>query len=104
LKASASPLEQAEIEQQRKRLLTEGKSFVYQSPAVDPTLVDAARSHGFEVRAIFIVKEHPDLNAARIFSRASRGGLFGPVAGSSPTPPTQGPLPERGNRARVIGV
>lgn len=80
LKASVSPLEQAEIEQQRKRLLKEAKSFVYQSLAVDPKLVDIARSSGFEVRAIFIATEHPDLNTARVLSRASRGGLFGPVA------------------------
>jgi predicted ABC-type ATPase len=80
LKASLSPLEQAEIEQQRKRLLKEGKSFVYQSPVVDLKLVNVARSSGFEVRAIFIATEHPDLNTARVLSRASRGGLFGPVA------------------------
>ena len=80
LKASASPLEQGEIEQQRKRLVSEGKSFVYQSSTVDLTLVDAAQSHDFEVRAIFIATEHPDLNTARILSRASRGGLFGPLA------------------------
>lgn len=80
LKASASPLEQAEIEQQRKRLLTERKSFVYQSPAADLKLVYAARFSGFEVRAVFIATEHPDLNTARILSRVSRGGLFGPVA------------------------
>lgn len=80
LKTSASPLEQAEVEQQRKRLLTDGKSFVYQNPAVDLKLVDAARSFGFEVRAIFIATEHPDLNTARVLSRVSRGGLFGPVA------------------------
>ena len=80
LKASLSPLEQAEIEQQRKHLLKEAKSFVYQSPAVDLKLVDVARSAGFEVRAIFMATEHPDLNTARVLSRASRGGLFGPVA------------------------
>lgn len=80
LKTSLSPLEQAEIEQQRKRLLKEAKSFVYQSPAVDLKLVDVARSSGFEVRVIFIATEHPDLNTARVLSRASRGGLFGPVA------------------------
>jgi predicted ABC-type ATPase len=43
-------------------------------------LLKEARSHGFDVKAIFIGTEHPDLNIARIFIRVSRGALFGPIA------------------------
>jgi predicted ABC-type ATPase len=80
LKASASPMEQAQSEQQRIRLLREGTSFVFQSSTGELKLVHEARSHDFAVRAIFIGTEHPNLNTARILSRVSRGGLFGPIA------------------------
>jgi hypothetical protein len=43
-------------------------------------LLAKARSHGFEVKAIFVGTEHPDLNIAWILSRVSRGGLFAPIA------------------------
>jgi predicted ABC-type ATPase len=80
LKSSPSPLEQAEVEQQRKELLNSPKSFVFQSSIVDIGLLKEARSLGFEVKVIFLGTEHPDLNIARILSRVSRGGLFGPIA------------------------
>jgi len=80
LKSSPSPLEQGEIEQQRKELLNSHKSFVFQNSVVDFDFLKEARSHGFEVKVIFVGTEHPDLNIARIFSRVSRGGLFGPIA------------------------
>lgn len=79
-KSSLSPLEQVEMERQRKELLNSHKSFVFQSSIVDMGLLKEARSHGFEVKAIFIGTEHPDLNIARILSRVSRGGLFAPIA------------------------
>lgn len=80
LKSSPSPLEQAEMQRQRKELLKSHNSFVFQSPVVDMDLLKEASSHGFEVKAIFIGTEHPDLNIARILSRVSRGGLFAPIA------------------------
>lgn len=80
LKSSPSPLEQAEVERQRRELLNSQKSFVFHNSVVDMGLLKEAKSHGFEVKAIFIGTEHPDLNIARIVSRVSRGGLFGPIA------------------------
>jgi predicted ABC-type ATPase len=80
LRWSSSPLEQAEVEHQRRELLKTRKSFVFQSSVVDVDLVEKARSHGFDIKVIFIGTEHPDLNIARILSRVSRGGLFGPIA------------------------
>lgn len=43
-------------------------------------LLEKARTEGFDVKVVFIGTEHPDLNIARILSRVSRGGLFGPIA------------------------
>jgi predicted ABC-type ATPase len=80
LKSSPSPVEQAEVERQRRELLNSHTSFVFQSSVVDMGLLKEARSHGFEVKAIFIGTEHPHLNTARILSRVSCGGLFGPIA------------------------
>lgn len=80
LKSSPSPLEQPEVERQRKELLNSRTSFAFQSSVVDMGLLKEAGSHGFEVKAIFVGTEHPDLNIARILSRVSRGGLFGPIA------------------------
>src|SRR5262250_519089 len=80
LKSSPSPLEQGAMERQRKELLNSQKSFVFQSSVLDMGLLKEARSHGFEIKAIFVGTEHPDLNIARILSRVSRGGLFGPIA------------------------
>ena len=80
LKLSSSPLEQAELEWQRGDLLKARRSFVFQSSVVDMDLLNSARSHGFEIKVIFIGTEHPDLNIARILFRVSRGGLFGPIA------------------------
>jgi predicted ABC-type ATPase len=80
LRSSSSPLEQADVEQQRRELLKMHKSFVFQSSVVDMDLLEKARSHDFDVKVIFIGTEHPDLNIARILSRVSRGGLFAPIA------------------------
>jgi predicted ABC-type ATPase len=80
LKTSASPLEQSQMEQQRKELLRARKSFVLQSAIVDMDLLKEARPQAFDVKVIFIGTEHPDLNIARILSRVSRGGLFAPIA------------------------
>lgn len=80
LKSSPSPLEQADVERQRRKLLNSPTSYVFQSSLVDMGLLKEARSHAYEVKGIFLGTEHPDLNIARILSRVSRGGLFGPIA------------------------
>jgi predicted ABC-type ATPase len=79
LRSSSSPLEQAEVEGQQKELFRTHKSFVFQSSVVDMDLLEKARSHGFDIKVIFIGTEHPDLNIARILSRVSRGGLFAAI-------------------------
>jgi adenylate kinase family enzyme len=44
LKASSSPLEQAEIDQERRRLQKEGQSFVYQHVTPDLGVIRDARA------------------------------------------------------------
>jgi predicted ABC-type ATPase len=80
LKASASPLEQAQVDEQQSRFLKESKSFVYVSSLVDLELLRLARSSGFETKVVFIGTEHPDLNTARVLARVSRGGPFAALA------------------------
>jgi predicted ABC-type ATPase len=80
LKSSGSPLEQAQVEEQRSRLLKESRSFVYVSSVIDLELLRRARSAGFETKVMFVGTEHPDLNIARVLSRVSRGGPFAPLA------------------------
>lgn len=80
LRASASPLEQAQIDEQRSRLLKDNKSFVYVSSLVDLEVLRLARSSGFETKVMFIATEHPDLNTARVLARVSRGGPFAALA------------------------
>ena len=80
LKASASPLEQTRVDEERSRLLKERRSFVYLSSMVDLDLLRSARSSEFETRVMFIATEHPDLNTARVLGRLSRGGPFAPLA------------------------
>jgi predicted ABC-type ATPase len=80
LRMSASPLEQAQIDEQRSRLLKDNKSFVYVSSLVDLELLRLARGSGFETKVMFIATEHPDLNTARVLVRVSRGGPFAALA------------------------
>ena len=80
LKASASPLEQARVDEERGRLLKEHRSFVYVSSMVDLDLLRAARSSEFETKVMFIATESPDLNTARVLGRVSRGGPFAALA------------------------
>ncbi len=70
------------MERQRRELLNLRKSFVFQSSVVDMDSLEKARSHGSEIKAIFIGTEHPDLNMARILSRVSRLArrFLGPIA------------------------
>jgi predicted ABC-type ATPase len=80
LKSSTSPLEQDRVEEQRKRLLQESRSFVYVSSLVDVELLRQAGRAGFETRVMFIGTEHPDVNTARVVSRVSQGGPFAALA------------------------
>jgi predicted ABC-type ATPase len=80
LKASASPLEQEETDQERKRLLNAGESFVYQSVAFDLPLIREATSVGYEVKAVYVATEDPTLNLGRVLIRVSNGGPFAPIS------------------------
>jgi predicted ABC-type ATPase len=76
LKASSSPLEQAETEHERRRIQKEEHSFVYQDLTVDPKLIDGARKAGYEVSIIYLGTEDPSLNIGRILVRVAQGGPF----------------------------
>ncbi len=80
LKASASPLEQARVDEERGRLLKERRSFVYVSSTVDLDLLRTARSSEFDTKVMFVATESPDLNTARVLGRVSRGGPFAALA------------------------
>jgi hypothetical protein len=80
LKASSSPLEQAEIDRERRRLLKERQSFVYQHVAPDLGVIRDARAAGFDVKVIYIGTEDPNLNIGHILIRVSHGGAFAPLA------------------------
>ena len=73
LKGSASPLEQTEAHQERKRLMKTGESFVYQDVVFDPQLIREAKSVGFEVKAVYVATEDPTLNLGRVLIRVSNG-------------------------------
>src|SRR6266566_5268928 len=80
LKASASPLEQAETDEERKRLLNAGECFVYQDLTFDLQLIREAKSTGYEVKAVYVATEDPTLNLGRILIRVNNGGPFAPVS------------------------
>jgi len=80
LKGSASPLEQTEADQERKRLMKTGESFVYQDVVFDPQLIREAKSVGFEVKAVYVATEDPTLNLGRVLIRVSNGGPFAPIS------------------------
>ena len=80
LKASSSPLEQAETNQERSRLQKEQQSFVYQDVTVDPQTIQDARKAGFEVKVIYVATEDPNLNIGRVLLRVGQGGPFAPLA------------------------
>ena len=79
LKASPSPLEQAEILRERKRVQKENRSFVYRDAIPDIGLISDARAAGFDVKVIYIGTEDPNLNIGRILIRLSNGGAFAPL-------------------------
>jgi len=80
LKSSASPLEQTEADQERKRLMKTGKSLVCQDVVFDPQLICEAKSVGFEVKAVYVATEDPILNLGRILIRVNNGGRFAPIS------------------------
>ena len=79
LRSSSSPLEQAETNQERSRLLKEQESFVYQDITVDRQIVQDARKAGFEVKVIYVATEDPNLNIGRVLLRVAQGGPFAPL-------------------------
>jgi predicted ABC-type ATPase len=80
LKASASPLEQGETDQGRKRLLNLGESFVYMNDLFDLEVIRDARVAGYETKAVYLATEDPTLNLGRVLLRANNGGRFAPVS------------------------
>jgi len=80
LKARTSPLEQAEMNEERKRLFKIGESFVYQDVVFDLQQIREAKSAGYEVKAVYISTEDPTLNLGRILIRVGNGGAFAPIS------------------------
>jgi predicted ABC-type ATPase len=80
IKASASPLEQAESDRERKRLLKLGESFVYVSDLFDLEVIRDARTAGYETKAVYLATEDPNLNLGRILIRVNNGGRFAPIS------------------------
>jgi len=65
LKRSSSPLEQTETDEELKRLLKIGESFVYQDVAFDSRLIREGKSARYEVKAVYIAtKIRPSTSAA----------------------------------------
>ena len=80
LKASSSPMERAEMDRERGRLMKAGHSFVYQDTTVDSRLMREAREVGFDVKVLYIATEHPNLNMGRVLLRVNNGGPFAALA------------------------
>ena len=80
LKASASPMEQAETDKERSRLMKEGQSFVYQEATIDSQMIREARTAGFDVKIFYVGTEDPNLNMGRVLLRVNNGGAFAPLA------------------------
>lgn len=80
LKASASPLEQSETDEEWKRLLKMGESFVYQDVIFNPQQIREAKSAGYQVKAVYVATEDPTLNLGRILIRISNGGTFAAIS------------------------
>jgi predicted ABC-type ATPase len=80
LKASASPMEQAETDRERTRLLKEGHSFVYQDATIDSRAIRQARDAGYDVKVFYVGTEDPNLNMGRVLLRVNNGGPFAALA------------------------
>ena len=80
LKASASPLDQAETDEARKRLLKMGESFIYVSDLFDLDVIRDGRAAGYETKAVYLATEDPNLNLGRVLIRINNGGRFAPIS------------------------
>jgi len=80
LKASTSPLEQAETNRERSRLLKAGQPFVYQDAIIDSQIIREAQDSGFDVKVFYIATEDPNLNMGRVLVRVNNGGAFASLA------------------------
>jgi predicted ABC-type ATPase len=80
LKASASPIEQAETDRERSRLTKEGHSFAYQDRTIDLQMIREAQEAGFDVKVLYVGTEDPNLNMGRVLLRVSNGGPFAALA------------------------
>lgn len=80
LKASASPMEQAETDRERVRLVKEGHSFVYQDTTIDAGAIRQVQEAGYDVKAFYISTEDPNLNMGRVLLRVNNGGPFAALA------------------------
>jgi len=80
LKASTSPIEQAETDRERSRLTKEGHSSVYQDTTIDSQMIREAQEAGFDVKVFYVGTEDPNLNMGRVLLRASNGGPFAALA------------------------
>jgi predicted ABC-type ATPase len=89
LKASASPLEQVQTDKDRVRLIKSGESFVWMSTVFDSQSIRHARAAGYDVKAVYLATEDPNLNLGRVLIRVNNGGRFAPV-GKIPNDYVQG--------------
>ncbi len=80
LKASASPIEQAETDRERIRLTKEGHSFVLQNGTIHSRAIREAQEAGFDVKVFYVGTEDPNLNMGRVLVRVSNGGPFAALA------------------------
>jgi predicted ABC-type ATPase len=80
LKASASPIEQAETDRERSRLTKEGHSFVYQDTTIDSQMIREALEAGFDFKVFYVGTEDPNLNMGRVLLRVSNGGPLAALA------------------------
>src|SRR6266700_7235817 len=80
LKASASPIEQAETDRERSRLTKEGHSFVYQDTTIVSQMIREAQDAGFDLKVFYVGTEDPNLNMGRVLLRVSNGGPFAALA------------------------
>lgn len=71
------------VAQLRKKLLSEGRNFCFETVFSHPSKIDfvaQAKAQGYEIILVFIHLESVSLNQARISQRVSEGGHFVPDA------------------------
>lgn len=64
-------------EEQRNRLLLEGRSFCFETVFSHPSKIDfvaKAKAYGYEINLVFIHLNNPSLNKARVLQRVKEGG------------------------------